>query len=69
MECYEFNTEEEACDLVEFLNGKMSLPNKVTKQAAIPFEHNGKWYIAADVEYNQYIDLTPITIEITNGEI
>ena len=69
MECYEFNTEKETCDLVEFLNGKMNLPNKVTKQAAIPFYHKGKWYIAADEEYNKYINLTPITIDLTNGEI
>ena len=61
---HEFDTEQQAIDKVAMIDELMGFPNGGdTQTIAVPFEHNGKWYIAADVEYSHMIG-EPIEITI-----
>ena len=61
---HEFETEQEAIDKVAIIDKLMGFPNGGdTQTIAVPFERNGKWYIAADVEYSHMIG-EPIEITL-----
>lgn len=62
---HEFESEQEAKEKVALVDELMGLPNGGdTLTIAIPFEHNGKWYINADEEYSHLVGgITEITVE------
>lgn len=62
---HQFETEQEAIDKVAFIDKLMGFPNGGdTQTIAVPFEHNGKWYINADEEYSHLVgEITEIITE------